>query len=102
VCALLASRNPRLACEPDPCADSCVTTYTELVAANAACGSGYLNLLACGATKPADSWSCLTILTVNIPVPPNTAEPDGCQTEFTAFSNVIIANFATCGAVLAG
>jgi hypothetical protein len=101
VCDLLATTT--LNCVPSPCADTCVTTYNDLVAANAICGSTYLALLTCGETKPADSWLCYTVLTISTPVPPyDTGAPTGCQTEFTAFSAAIIANLATCGAVLAG
>ena len=100
MCTLLASRDPRLSCEGTPCVASCVSTYTDLTAANATCGSTYLDLLACGATKSADSWGCLTILTVNIPMPPTTPAPEGCQTEATAFTLAILANATACGPVL--
>ena len=99
----MASRDPRLACEPTPCNARCVATYTDLTAANATCGSTYLDLLACGATKSADSWSCLTItlLNVSIPMPPTTPAPEGCGTQFTAFSAAIVGNLLTCGPALA-
>jgi hypothetical protein len=75
-----------------------------LVAANAACGSTYQELLTCGATKPADSWTCYTstLLSIDTPVPPSSAAPDGCATEYAAFLATVLANIVTCGPALGG
>jgi hypothetical protein len=72
------------------------------VAANGVCGSTYHNLLACGVTKPADSWTCYTVaaLNINTAVPPSSAAPDGCAAEYAAFLAAVVANLATCGAAL--
>ncbi len=99
VAALLASRTTPLDCAAQYDVATCVTTYTKLAnaTADAACGNGYLALLQCGETQPADSWTCYvlnatiggTTININIPVPPSTTNTDPCYAQFGALFTLI-------------
>ncbi len=104
VCNLLAGRTTPLECVPADCAGTCNTTYTKLYNAVPACGNDYLAMLKCGATQPADSWTCYPVkyLTVNInlPVPPSALATDPCYNEFQKLFQTIMGNIMTCPAAL--
>jgi len=100
VAALLASRTTPLACAAQYDVNTCVTTYTKLANATAdgVCGNGYMALLQCGETQPADSWTCYvlnavigtTAININIPVPPSSKNTDPCYSQFTALFGLIV------------
>ena len=98
VAALLASRTTPLDSAAQYDVATCVTTYTKLANANATCGSGYLALLQCGETQPADSWTTFTLqgtfagtsININIPVPPSTTNTDACYSQFQSLFTTII------------
>ena len=104
VAALLASRTTPLACAAQYDVNTCVTTYTKLANATAdgVCGNGYMALLQCGETQPADSWTCYvlnaviagTAININIPVPPSTTNTDPCYTQFQSLFTTIITHAA--------
>lgn len=104
VCKLLEGRTTPLACVPADCAGTCDVTYTKLYKAVPACGNDYLAMLKCGATQPADSWSCFTAssgtASISIPVPPSSAATDPCFTQFQKLYLTIIQNYAACSGAL--
>ena len=100
VCALLATRNPALACVPADCVTTCNSTYTKLAAAKTTCSNAYVALYECGLSQPASSWTCFP--SVNIPIPPTAATDAGatCGTEYNTLYTAITSNLATCGVAL--
>jgi hypothetical protein len=109
VCTLLGGATTALTCVPDPCASTCVSEYSKLVVADQqiatgpVCAAAYLDLLSCGLSQPADSWTCFTIPQTNppvmIPVPPYAQTTDACYVPYQNLYLTILGNNPCIGAL---
>jgi hypothetical protein len=100
-CTILEPRNPPLACLPQDCETTCLSTYTKLNGSSATCGSAFFALYQCGVTQPAEAWECYTVKMggvtyASIPIP---KQGGPCQSQVTNATTVIMGNMACALAV---